>query len=320
MESSLIITIISAVVVVGLYVLMCIMAKKQGVTLFGKEKSAKTSKPEKVEIISKSEWQKVLPLIKKNAIIFNDTNKSSFSKIGGKPNLPDDIEWPNVDGDPMSFVAQINLEDLPQKDVSLAKNLTGAVLVFAKLTDVDYCEPNSKNYKLIHIQNLSAPERAFPENLDNYDRFESTYLSSVLFNGDIPRQITDEIDTLQYQSDDTLSINAYCDVADEYYKKLPERLLLRDKAIKIGGYGNFMQGGGMEESPFAETKFANTKLKECMHTLGAKDYVLFMQIFSAKDKKQKMLFGDAGVLYIYVKISDLIEGKLENIVFVMQDG
>ena len=210
MESSLIITIISAVVVVGLYVLMCIMAKRQGVTLFGKEKPAKILKPEKVEIISKSEWQKVLPLIKKNAVIFNKTDKTAFTKIGGKPNLPEDIEWPTVEGDPMSFVAQVDLNDLPPEQIG---NLKGAILVFAKLTDVDYLEPNFKNYKLIHIQNLSAPEREFPENLDNYNRFKPTYLTNFLFEGDIPQNITDEIDCLKYGTDDAPSIDNYFDMA-----------------------------------------------------------------------------------------------------------
>ena len=81
-----------------------------------------------------------------------------------------------------------------------------------------------------------------------------------------------------------------------------------------------MQGGGLGEFPFTERNFKNSKLKECVHKLAEKDYVLFMQIFSEKDKEQKMLFGDAGIIYIYVKRSDLFAGKLENVVFDMQCG
>ena len=321
MDTNILALIVAFVIFVVGFGGLFIITKKLGYWNNDKSKlqmvKPEITKPKKAELISKKEWQKVLPMIKKNAVIFNKMDKATFTKIGGKPNLPEDIEWPTVEGDPMSFVAQVDLNDLPPEQIG---NLKGAILVFAKLTDVDYLEPNFKNYKLIHIQNLSAPEREFPENLDNYDRFEPTYLTNFLFEGDIPQNITDEIDCLKYGTDHAPSIDNYFDMAENYYEGLPEAQLVKDKAIKIGGYGNFMQGGGLGEFPFIERNFKNSRLKECVHKLAEKDYVLFMQIFSEKDKEQKMLFGDAGIIYIYVKRSDLLAGKLENVVFDMQCG
>ena len=43
-----------------------------------------------------------------------------LSKIGGFPNLPSDIEWPIYQGEPMAFIAQMDLAEIPNaKDFGL---------------------------------------------------------------------------------------------------------------------------------------------------------------------------------------------------------
>lgn len=43
------------------------------------------------------------------------------SKVGGKPDLPLDIDWPTYQGKPMTFFAQLNLEELAHLNAILPK-------------------------------------------------------------------------------------------------------------------------------------------------------------------------------------------------------
>lgn len=53
-------------------------------------------------------YQKPLIEIQKN----DDTILLGDSKVGGMPDLPFDFDWPEYDGKPMTFFAQINLKDI----------------------------------------------------------------------------------------------------------------------------------------------------------------------------------------------------------------
>ena len=63
----------------------------------------------------------ILVNLKKNEIIIstefnNDSEIVDKSKIGGKPYLPKDFIWPYYQELPLSFLAQINLEEVKSLD------------------------------------------------------------------------------------------------------------------------------------------------------------------------------------------------------------
>ena len=63
----------------------------------------------------------ILVNLKKNEIIIstefnNDSEIVDKSKIGGKPYLPKDFVWPYYQELPLSFLAQINLEEVKSLD------------------------------------------------------------------------------------------------------------------------------------------------------------------------------------------------------------
>jgi uncharacterized protein YwqG len=43
----------------------------------------------------------------------SEKKTSRFSRLGGLPELPKDVEWPSFEGFPLSFIAQIDLGDVP---------------------------------------------------------------------------------------------------------------------------------------------------------------------------------------------------------------
>ena len=69
----------------------------------------------------KKTMSEILASLKKNEIIIstefnNDSKIINKSKIGGKPYLPKDFVWPYYQELPLSFLAQINLEEVKSLD------------------------------------------------------------------------------------------------------------------------------------------------------------------------------------------------------------
>ena len=87
------------------------------------------------------------------------------SKLGGLPNLPEDVSWPcNVDGEAMVFVAQIDLAEVPRIKNCPAFPKSGAVLFFY---DPEYYMNLDKSFgKTVYVPDLSAKEHLAPESMD----------------------------------------------------------------------------------------------------------------------------------------------------------
>lgn len=78
------------------------------------------------------------------------------SWIGGLPRMPADVRWPETDGRPSVFLAQISLADLPA-NVWNGLGPRGGWLLF-------FCEPLKFDAaSVLHVREL-GPERPYPEN------------------------------------------------------------------------------------------------------------------------------------------------------------
>ena len=102
------------------------------------------------------------------------TSKNAFSlvreekadsKLGGLPNLPDNVEWPcNDDGEAMVFVAQIDFAEVPRTGNSPIFPQSGAALFFY---DPEYYMNLDKSFgKTVYVPDLSAKEHLPPESMD----------------------------------------------------------------------------------------------------------------------------------------------------------
>ncbi len=83
-------------------------------------------------------------------------NKRSFKKelgksqIGGWPDLPKGMEWPKWDGRPMSFLAQINLEEMHEINPQLHLPKQGLLSFFLGCTDDSY-NRSGKNFYMVDL-------------------------------------------------------------------------------------------------------------------------------------------------------------------------
>lgn len=91
--------------------------------------------------------------------------KKANSKLGGLPNLREDVSWPcNDDGKAMVFVAQIDLAEVPRIKNCPAFPKSGAVLFFY---DPEYYMNLDKSFgKTVYVPNLSKEEYSAPESID----------------------------------------------------------------------------------------------------------------------------------------------------------
>jgi len=100
------------------------------------------------------------------------------SKVGGMPHLPLDYDWPEYEGEPMTFFAQINLKDVSNFDVGLPE--AGWLFFFIHF-DVpgDYGSnwdsiPKTEKFKVLYFDGRKSEleEYYFPNALSNKLRFK----------------------------------------------------------------------------------------------------------------------------------------------------
>lgn len=90
------------------------------------------------------------------------------SRLGGRPNLPDDIAWPRAGDLPLHFVAQINLREVEATLPGNGLPRDGLLLFFAAAGDhVSMPENNTWPAAVLHLPGgeMTAPTRLPPEDL-----------------------------------------------------------------------------------------------------------------------------------------------------------
>jgi hypothetical protein len=79
------------------------------------------------------------------------------SKIGGLPNLPDDIDWPRYQGEPMLFLAQIDIAFVAPFDNKRLLPPSGLLYFFLKDRMTDFRSPESQRMSGVLYNDASPP-------------------------------------------------------------------------------------------------------------------------------------------------------------------
>ncbi len=136
--------------------------------------------------LSKIPWEiesdKIISLLKPTigieTITFENIKVGS-SKFGGLPDLPNNMEWPSLNGFPFGFIAQINLSEL-KFDIDDLLPKKGVLYFFFSLNNSDYSkEPYDKIHKVIYydenFEDLSP--RTYPKKYDDLAKFKGSSLA-----------------------------------------------------------------------------------------------------------------------------------------------
>ena len=132
----------------------------------------------------------MLTSLKKNEIIIstefnNNSELVDKSKIGGKPYLPKDFVWPYYEELPLSFLAQINLEEVNSFDKDKLLPSTGMLYFFYELETEEWgYHPESKGCaKVFYFEDTSNFELInFPKDMKDYcevPEFKVSFKSNI---------------------------------------------------------------------------------------------------------------------------------------------
>jgi uncharacterized protein YwqG len=174
----------------------------------------------------------------------DDLIKTGTSKIGGLPDVPRSFEWPSWKGHPMSFLAQINLEEFPMNTVNPDYPASG-ILYFFYVYDLDLWYDNraydddTMNNNLVYYtaETTELIRMQPPKNLTESQIFQSALLEKKLEltipDGDYLAEnklITDKEDL------DTYSLEFSTEFMETYNQGIGFRFLGHMSALQYGGY------------------------------------------------------------------------------------
>ncbi len=232
------------------------------------------------------------------------------SKLGGEPDLPADFVWPLRNGQPLSFIAQINLAEIPE--IPGGKLPRKGLLSFFYDDRVWGFDPKDRDgfkvscfsQETAQLKRAKTPVVEIKKKLfgifPQISRKPNIYQSCKL----VPRVVAtlpDEIDETSLPED----------VMDDYYEMLEEigghhRLL---------GHSEPVQGVMPIECELVTNGIycgdSSGYKKAIQFEESAKQWQLLLQIDSETEHSD-MMWGDAGRLYLWIKENDLAAGNFQK--------
>lgn len=235
------------------------------------------------------------------------------TRIGGDPEVPEGFSWPIWKDEPLGFLAQFNLGELPKVEGS---NLpTHGLLSIFNNQEAWGFEPSDRgSTQVFWFEDLDKLSRTTPpKDVPDDSIFPETVLSPR-----VDRSIPDP--NLLCMED----LDLPGDVQDQMFELL-ESLQGDESGPKhqLLGHPNLIQNEMQKECQLTSNGIYtgdslytdDPKYKEL---LGGKEreWMLLAQIDS--DDHAELMFGDVGTLYVWIRKQDLIERRFENCWTILQ--
>ena len=239
-----------------------------------------------------------------------------LSKIGGKPDLPNNFNWPKRDNELLTFCAQYNLEEIKAFDVANVLPSSGIIYVFIYIDKEWPGFLSQKNsYKLIfHEKTNDLVRTDFPSNYFMEGIFQPVkieYFESYT----IP---DDESITLKYFQEKYEDFYSLYNSTYEYIENVTE--LNIDDFNQVLGYDRSIQSSVMFD--FAERELeistrSEWELKQSEIFELSKKYKLLLQLDSANSTNLEK-FGGSSTIYFGIEPKDLKMRNFNNVIMVFQ--
>lgn len=239
------------------------------------------------------------------------------TRIGGRPDLTDDVVWPVWKGKPLAFLAQINLNDLVRFPFASVLPQDGWLLFFydAEQSTWGFDPQDLGSWAVILMPNdgsplkrRGVPSEALPGGFYKPCRVE---MREVLTAPPFESPFVRKLNLTESEED------AYWDLLEEIYAD-------GDKEVshQILGHPEPIQGDMQLECQLVSnglycgdlTGYNNPRAKELAK--GAEDWRLLFQLDS--DDDAGMMWGDVGRLYFWIRQEDLENGDFEKSWMILQ--
>ena len=241
-----------------------------------------------------NQWLKNFDHLAKTAaeLVPIDGDEKGFSKFGGLPVVPTEFEWPTENGKPIPFLLQLDFSEINSS--GNLKNFPTSGLLYFFVEEVITDEYDLEHHKkVIFFENAQALECAqAPHDLQT--KYTEIFVA--------PNFMKTYPDTDDCDEAFDLCCARPCGGMDDRYNNLcwenQERHL-------VGGWPSHVQNGGF--------------IKDCRESADD-DWVLLLQIRSeySKGDEGNFMWGDCGVLYVYIRETDLIARNFGDVKVDMQ--
>ncbi|MCL4517217.1 MAG: YwqG family protein [Firmicutes bacterium] len=254
-------------------------------------------------------------ILMKTAVCPEDTIPVGSSKIGGLPDLPSGWDWPAWNGQPLSFICQINFEELAPYDTEKVLPTHGILYFFydAKQSVWGFDPQDRGGWRVLFTENKTGLERtSLPSTLPEEGQF---YPCKVDFSSQL---------TLPPPESELFSEPLSKRDWEAYYDLLESLGLLSESSgvHRVLGHPDQMQGDMLLECQLAfhglyvgDSSGYNDPRAQQLRS-GAKDWRLLVQIDS--DDQSGMMWGDVGRLYFWIREEDLRNRQFDNVWLILQ--
>jgi len=241
------------------------------------------------------------------------------SKLGGMPDLPSNVKWPTWKEKPLSFIAQINLSDLPPFEFLDILPDNGVVSFFYSAEqETSGFDPDDKgSWRVFHFGERDLNRRPFPPGLPDKAMYEacSFGFEATLTLPDLESAYID----LDYDREQWDEIDQYIDLAKSFDQLVGRRPSCIHRLL---GHPDQIQGDMLLEAQLAShglycgnaTGRQDPRRKELETT--ATDWQLLLQIDS--DHNAGMMWGDIGRIYYLMTAEHLRNSDFDTAWMVLQ--
>ena len=268
---------------------------------------------------------------------YHKTNHSldiTASKIGGKPAVPIDFEWPTYTGTicgdeksekktrPLSFLAQINLKEVSALDENHLLPDDGILSFFYDLETMTWgFDPDDKGSARVFYfpEGTSMQVAEIPEELD-----EESVVPELAVDFEPHVSLPgygDNDDELGLSRDEDLDWDEFMECRENAGGDDIEEL------TKLLGYPNIIQNPMEEECEACSRGFrqgnqedykAISDAQKADITDKAKDWILLFQMSTIESGDFELMFGDCGSIYFWIRKKDLVERDFDKAWLILQ--
>ncbi len=240
------------------------------------------------------------------------------SKIGGHPDLPENVEWPNINGVLLSFLAQINLKDLNNFEKCKDLPESGWLYFFYEFDHEAYgYDPQDKNaWRVLYID--ASAEKLSRRNHPEVTKQSSTIYSSCKINFYKALSVPGwESVQCTVRGEDEKGREKYEEFLDSISESDP-----CDKKHQLFGFPMEVQGDMRGECELYSRGLDYNKVQTLRKSeikdieKNALKWCLLFQFDS--DENAEMMWMDAGRLYFWIKPEDLRNRNFNKIWMILQ--
>jgi hypothetical protein len=154
--------------------------------------------------------------------------------LGGRPELPVGLEWPNVNGDPLAFIAQLDLARLPRVQGLATLPASGLLSFFFGPPPDDMIASEAMNESVVVYTAPEVPTRRarWPRGLRDADRFDAALLHPEV--------------ELTFPSPETPAVADLALSATERAAYVELCMIGGELANRVGGYPDWIQDSSLD--------------------------------------------------------------------------